>query len=196
MVGEHAVRRAPDWSRDGKLLIYWARGNEDTGADLWYLKPKAGGEVYEPTTYLRTAADERIAVFSPDGRYVAYVSNESGRGEIYVRPFPEGTGKWQVSINGGTQPRWRKDGSELFYVQEDQLIAVSVSTVRGFSSGTPKLLFRDRWLRSPFPKQRYDVSADGLAFVLREEAELDAGKRPAIRVVQNWFAEFKAREQD
>ncbi len=196
LVGEHAVRRAPDWSRDGKLLIYWARGNEDTGADLWYLKPKAGGEVYEPTTYLRTAADERIAVFSPDGRYVAYVSNESGRGEIYVRPFPEGTGKWQVSINGGTQPRWRKDGSELFYVQEDQLIAVSVSTVRGFSSGTPKLLFRDRWLRSPFPKQRYDVSADGLAFVLREEAELDAGKRPAIRVVQNWFAEFKAREQD
>ena len=196
LAGEDTVGRAPDWSRDGKFLIYWARRSEDTGGDLWYLKPKAGGEGYEPTPYLRTAADERIPVFSPDGRYVAYVSSESGRSEIYVRPFPEGGGKWQVSINGGTQPRWRRDGKELFYVEEDQLMAVSVSTAQGFSPGTPKLLFRDRWLRSDFPKQMYDVSADGQRFVLREAVEGASDKPPAIRVVMNWYEEFRDREKD
>ena len=196
LVGEDAGERAPDWSRDGKFVIYWARQSEYTGDDLWYLKPKAGGEGYEPTPYLRTAADERNPVFSPDGRYVAYVSSESGRSEIYVRPFPEGGVKWQVSISGGTQPRWRRDGKELFYVEEDQLMAVSVSTAQGFSWGTPKLLFRDRWLRSSFPKQRYDVSAAGRRFVLTEEVEGESGKRTAIRVVENWYEEFRDREQD
>ena len=170
--------------------------NEDTGADLWYLKPKAGGEGYEATPYLTTAADETIPVFSPDGRYVAYVSSESGRSEIYVRPFPEGGGKWQVSITGGMQPRWRSDGQELFYVEDDQLMVVSVSTVQGFSPGTPKLLFRDRWLRSSYQKQRYDVSADGQRFVLTERVEDESGQRPTIRVVQNWYEEFRDRERD
>ena len=194
--GEDAGGMAPDWSRDGEFVIYSARQGEDTGDDLWFLKPKAGREGYEPTPYLRTAADERIPVFSPDDRYVAYVSSESGRSEIYVRPFPEGRGKWQVSINGGTQPRWRRDGKELFYVEEDQLMAVSVSTAQDFSWATPKLLFRDRWLTSSFPKQRYDVSADGQRFVLREEVEGESGKRPAIRVVENWYEGYRDREQD
>ena len=184
-----------DWSRDGKYLLY-SQSDRETGSDLWYLKSKAGGEGYEPTPYLRTAADERIPVFSPDDRFVAYVSSESGRSEIYVRPFPEGRGKWQVSINGGTQPRWSRDGKELFYVEGDQLMAVSVSTAQGFSPGTPKLLFRDRWLRSSYPKQRYDVSADGRRFVLREAVEGASDKPPAIRVVQNWYEEFRDREQD
>ena len=194
LVGEDAGERGADWSRDGKFLIYRARRSEDTGVDLWYLKSKAGGEGYEPVPYLRTAADETVPVFSPDGRYVAYVSSESGRNEIYVRPFPEGGGKWQVSINGGTQPRWRRDGKELFYVEEDQLKAVSVSTAQGFSPGTPKLLFRDRWLRG-FAKQQYDVSADGRRFVLREAVEGASGKPPAIRVVMNWYEEFRGREE-
>ncbi len=184
-----------DWSRDGKYLLY-SQSDRETGSDLWYLKSKAGGEGYEPTPYLRTAADERIPVFSPDDRFVAYVSSESGRSEIYVRPFPEGRGKWQVSINGGTQPRWSRDGKELFYVEGDQLMAVSVSTAQGFSPGTPKLLFRDRWLRSSYPKQRYDVSADGRRFVLREAVEGASDKPPAIRVVMNWYEEFRDREQD
>ena len=192
--GEDTEGRAPDWSRDGKFVIYWASRSEDTGPDLWYLKRNAGGEGYESAPYLRTTADERIPVFSPDGRYVAYVSSESGRNEIYVRPFPEGGGKWQVSINGGTQPRWRRDGRELFYVEEDQLMAVSVSTAQGFSPGTPKLLFRDRWLRIGSGKQQYDVSAAGRRFVLREAVEGASDKPPAIRVVQNWFAEFKDRQ--
>ena len=191
LVDEDPGERAPDWSRDGKFVIY-----EDTLDDLWYLKPKAGGEGYEPVPYLRTTADERIPVFSPDGRYVAYVSSQSGRSEIYVRPFPEGGGKWQVSINGGTQPRWRRDGRELFYVEGDQLMAVSVSTAQGFSPGTPKLLFRDRWLRSGPPKQRYDVSADGRRFVLTEAVEGASDKPPAIRAVMNWYEEFRDREQN
>ncbi len=192
--GEDAAGTTPDWSRDGKFVIYM--GRRSGGADLWYLRPKAGGDGYESVPYLRTAADERIPVFSPDGRYVAYVSSESGRREIYVRPFSEGGGKWQVSINGGTQPRWRRDGRELFYVEGDQLMAVSVSMAQGFSPGTPKPLFRDRWLRSTRPDQLYDVSADGQRFVLREAVEGASDKPPAIRVVQNWYEEFRNREQD
>jgi Tol biopolymer transport system component/predicted Ser/Thr protein kinase len=196
LAAEEHGGRSPDWSRDGKFVIYHTTRGEDTGEDLWYLKPKASGEGYEPTPYLTTEAAEQIPVFSPDGRYVAYVSGESGRREIYVRPFPEGGGKWQISTNGGAQPRWRRGGGELFYVEEDQLMAVSVSTAQGFSPGTPKLLFRDRSLRSPFPKQQYDVSADGQRFVLIGEVEGESSKPAAVRVVQNWFAEFKNRKQN
>ena len=196
LLAEASVGMAPDWSHDGKFVIYWAWQVGDTGGDLWFLKPKADGKSHEATPYLKTAADDRIPVFSPNGRYVAYVSSESGRHEVYVRPFPEGEGKWLVSINGGAQPRWSRDGEELFYVEEDQFMAVSVSTADGFSLGAPKPLFRDRWLTSTFLKQRYDVSSDGERFVLREEVEAESGKRPAIRVVENWFAGFQDREQD
>jgi Tol biopolymer transport system component/predicted Ser/Thr protein kinase len=193
---EHPEARAPDWSRDGQFLMYWTRQSEDTGNDLWYLKPRASGEGYEPTPYLRTAADERVPVFSPDGRYVAYVSDESGRLEIYVRPFPEGGGKYLVSNNGGTQPRWSRDGKELFYVEEDKLMAVPVSTDQRFTRGTPKLLFRSSWLRSNYPKQRYDISADGQRFVLREAVEATLYTPRVIHVVLNWYDEFRDREQD
>jgi hypothetical protein len=81
-------------------------------------------------------------------------------------------------------------------LEEDQLMAVSVSMAQGFSPAIPKLLFRDQWLRSEFPKQRYDVSADGRRFVLREAVEGASDKPPAIRVVQNWFEEFRDRGQD
>ncbi len=78
---------------------------------------------------------EWVAQFSPDGRFVAYCSNESGQYEVQVQPFPEGRGKWQVSTSGGGQPRWSKDGKELFYVEGDMLIAVAVRTTPSFSSG-------------------------------------------------------------
>ena len=190
---------APEWSPDGRFLIFqWQSEDteEATQRDLWYVEPKAGGEGSEPVLYLRTEADEAIPVFSPDGRYVAYVSDESGRMEIYVRPFPEGGGKWQTSTNGGTQPRWPRDSKELFYVEGEKLMAVPVSTAQGFSQGTPKLLFRNRMLESPFPNHRYDVLADGSRVVLRDVVGGESDKPPAIRVVQNWYEEFRDREQD
>ena len=100
-----------DWSRDGKYLLYHTVDPE-TGFDLWYLEGNEDGSGWEPHPFLQTPFNEHAAKFSPDGRYVAYVSNESGQNEIYVRPFPEGEGKSTVSSNGGRQPRWSRDGTQ------------------------------------------------------------------------------------
>jgi hypothetical protein len=125
---------------------------------------------------------------------LAYASDESGRYEIYVRPFPHGAGKWQVSVNDGMQPRWRSDGSELFYLEGTTLTAVSVSTGEGFTQGQPQALFESPDLLSA--GVGYDVSADGQRFVttaLVEDNEESAP--PAIRIVQNWYEEFRDPEQ-
>ena len=117
--------------------------------------------------------------------------------EVYVRPFPEGSGKWQVSVNGGTQPHWRRNGGELFYVEESTLMAVSVSTEQGFILGQPERLFESEDLRrNDYASPQYDVSADGQRFLTTTPAEDENAPKPSIRVVQNWFAEFKDREQD
>ena len=184
----------PDWSHDGKHLAYHETGT-DTKRNIWYLKP--GGDGFEPTVFLSTPANEAAAKFSPDGRYLAYASDESGRVEVYVRPFPEGSGKWHVSVNGGTQPHWRRNGGELFYVEESTLMAVSVSTEQGFILGQPERLFESEDLRrNDYASPQYDVSADGERFLTTTPAEDANASPPSIRVVQNWFAEFKYREQD
>ena len=183
-----------DWSPDGKYLLYSVNG-EETAWDLWYLKRKEDGSGFEPVPFLQTSFSERAAKFSPDGRFVAYVSDESGRNEVYVRPFPGGDGKWQVSGNGGTQVRWSKDGKELFYVERDTLMAVAVATTPSFTSGAVTRLFQDADLLG-VEAPRYDVSGDGRRFVLREPVAGTEEKPPSIHIVQNWYEEFRDREQD
>ena len=181
-----------DWSSDGRYILYHRRDPE-TGYDLWYLQRKDDNSGYEPVPFLQTPFRELAANLSPDGQFVAYVSDESGRYEVYVQRFPGGGGKQLVSSNGGGQPRWRRDGKELFYVARRTLLAVDVTTMPNFSMGSPRELFESEGLNSP-TVQYYDVSADGQRFILRELMEVDD---PAvIRVVQNWFAEFRDREQD
>ena len=107
--------QASDWSRDGKHIIAAVRG-EETRFDIWRLERTESGE-WESHVFLETEFDEGEAKLSPDGRYIAYVSGESGQAEIYVQPFPSGGRKVTVSTNGGVQPRWSRDGSELFYVE-------------------------------------------------------------------------------
>ena len=143
---------------------------------------------------MQTPSKEGRSRLSPDGRFVAYVSNESGRYEVYVRPFPGGDGKWQVSGNGGTQPRWSHDGKELFYVEGDTLMAVAVATTPSFTSGAVTRLFQDASL--PGTVHRYDVSADGRRFVLTEPVGGAEEKPPSIHIVENWYEEFKDRQQD
>ena len=123
-----------DWSQDGRFLLYSTQ-NPKTASDIWAL-PMMGER--KPFAVLQSTFDEIQGQFSPDGRWLAYASNESGRYEIYVRTFPEAGGKWQVSAAGGMQPRWRRDGRELFYVAPDtRLMAVPLRltpeahTVRG-----------------------------------------------------------------
>ena len=124
----------------------------------------------------------------------AYSSNESGQFEVYVRPYPEGGGRSTVSSNGGQQPRWSDDGKELFYVEGETILAVSVKTSPEFSVGSATRLFEHSSLTRSFYPQ-YDVSADGQRFLLAAPVEAD-GVDPSIRVVQNWFEEFRERGQE
>ena len=127
-----------DWSRDGRLILF-ADQNPETGWDLWVL-PLEGEK--KPVPYLQTEFAEVMGQFSPDGRWVAYASNESGRSEIYVQPYPADGGKWQVSTDGGIQPRWRADGKELFYLTaDDRVMAAEIEAGETFQPGVPHMLF-------------------------------------------------------
>ncbi len=181
-----------DWSRDGKHLLY-AVVDPDNSGDLWYFQRKEDG-AWEPHAFLQTPFWERTPRLSPDARFVAYSSNESGQFEVYVRPFPEGGGRSTVSSNGGQQPRWSDDGKELFYVEGDAMLAVTVTTSPEFSVGPVTRLFEHPSLTRSFYPQ-YDVSADGQRFLLAAPVQED-GAEPSIRVVQNWFEEFRGRQQE
>jgi hypothetical protein len=117
---------------------------------------------------------------------VAFVSNESGGPEIYVRQFPSGANRVQISNHGGIAPRWRQDGKEIFYVEQHNLMAATVATHPVFSSSTPIRLFQNAALPN------YDVSSDGKRFIVMEKPP--AGSPLTIHVVQNWFEEFSPRQ--
>ena len=186
-----------DWSRDGKYLLY-DKTDPETGRDLWYLERGEDGGGWEPHPFLQEPSLQSEPKFSPNGRYVAYVSDESGQPEVYVQPFPEGGRKVTVSDSGGSLLRWSRDGEELFYVEGEKLMAVAVSTEEVFSAGLPTELFEHAGLRSSLNYPNYDVSLDGQRFILPEPVGYDETEAPqaTIRVVQNWFAEFKDRQQD
>ncbi len=182
------------WLNDGQSLVY-ARARGLFGfADIWYATRREDG-VFERKEFLSTPAAESIPTPSPDGRYLAYVSDESGRDEVYIRQFPDGSGKRQVSLNGGTQPTWRRDGRELFYVEGASLMAVEVSTEGGLTLGRPQRLFDSEDLRSFSRHAEYDVSPDGERFLTTAPADDEAGDGSVIRVVQNWYEQFRDREQ-
>jgi hypothetical protein len=172
--------RPTDWSRDGRFLLYTVF-DPKTGNDLWLL-PLDGDR--KPRPYLQTPFSESQGQFSPDGRWVAYTSNESGRPQVYVQPFPAAGGKWQISTAGGVQPRWRGDGKELFYIGLDRkLMAVEVKTGAKSEAGIPKPLFKLRVLPSPIIT-RYTAAADGKRFLI--STAIDQESDSAFHVVLNW----------
>jgi Tol biopolymer transport system component len=182
-----------DWSRDGRFLIYSHVGGG--GMDLSVL-PLDGGAPKAPIPYLKTEFFESQGRFSPDGRFVAYNSNQSGRNEIYVQPFPDPSkGKWQVSRGGGTAPRWRRDGKELFYISADsKMMAAEVSLTPTFSARVPKALFTVPILGggAPVNTTRYDVTADGQKFLITSlTTESTGAPSPPFTVVLNWQAGLK-----
>ena len=191
LVGTPLSQRPLDWSPDGKHLLYTVRDPEN-GPDLWYLERKQDSSGFDSMPFLQTPFSERAPRFSPDGRFVVYQSDKSGRNEIYVRTFPDGENDWPVSTNGGVRPRWSHSGEELFYVEGDTLVAAPVSTKPTFTTGATTSLFQHASFGSPGPG--YDVSADGRRFVVVETLEPVEADPPSIRVVQNWFAEFKDRQ--
>ena len=137
------------WSPDGNSIVYLDM-DPTTSADLWML-PLSGGRKLSPL--LHTAFNESHGQISPDGKWLAYQSNETGRSEVYVQPFPGGAGKWQVSTNGGSFPRWRGDVRELFYMSgltSGKMMAVDIkSSGSTFEAGTPKELFDSPFIGFP-----------------------------------------------
>jgi hypothetical protein len=122
---------------------------------------------------------------SPDGRWIAYSSLESGRWEIYVQSFPQLTGKWQVSVNGGGDPAWRRDGKEMYFLEGTKIMALEVkASPSGFEAGTPKLLFDSHVASVGLRRNRYVVSGDGKRFLV--STALGESKAPPIEVILNW----------
>jgi len=192
-----------DWSSDGQYLVYNATPGPDSPegeeGGIWYHERGPDGSLSEATPFLLTPDGENAPQFSPNGRFVAYTSNESGQFEVYVRPFPPAPGKWQVSTAGGIVATWSADGRELFYVEQAgvaALMAVSVSTQAGFVSEEPTRLFESPDLRGGTARRHYDVFPDGQRFVTSGGVQTSDGEAPqTIRIVQNWYEEFRAREQ-
>ena len=193
LVGTQVQEDTPEWSLDGRYLIYNLT-RPGTRRDLVYHERQQNGSLGEAVMFLQTEFAEAAPKFSPDSRFVVYTSDESGRFEVYVGSFPDGIGKRQISSGGGTQPRWSRDGKEIFYVERDTLMAVGVTTTPSFSTESPQVLFDHPGLIAGGVDPRYDVASDGRRFVLRETLQGD--KPISIHVVQNWFAEFKDRQTD
>ena len=158
-----------DWSPDGKLIVYWT-SDAKTAGDIWAI-PAAGEK--KPIAILQTMFDERNPQVSPDGKWIAYSSNETGRSEIYIRSFPEGPAKIQVSVNGGVYPRWRHDGKELFFMNLISIGEMMASDIRTSGSSiqreVPHRLFQSLFVSSMHPGgqyQAYSVTGNGQRFLI------------------------------
>jgi eukaryotic-like serine/threonine-protein kinase len=179
-----------DWSWDGRFIVY-RENDPKVGGDLWVL-PLFGDR--KPFPFQRTSFSETNARFSPDNRWVAFDSDESGRREVYVRRFEGSAEKWPVSTAGGTQPCWRRNGKELFYLSVDsKIMAVPVKMGDTFEAGIPRPLFRIDSVMGidAVGASEYDVTADGERFLV-SMADAEARSLP-ITVVVNWTAELRPK---
>jgi Tol biopolymer transport system component len=169
-----------DWSADGRYIAYTDRFSAASN-DIWVL-PLFGDR--KPFPVALTVFTETSAAFSPDGRWIAYVTNEAGQANVYVQSFPEAKGKYQVSRDGGARPIWRGDGKELFYLGPDgALMAVSIDTSRGFDASVPRTLFTTDALNNQ--NMVYAVTKDGMRFLVNARPQQPAAP---VTVVVNWMA--------
>ena len=180
-------------SLDGRYLVF-VRTTSETLEDIWYLLLDGRAA---PSPLLETPARETMPALSPDGRYLAYMSNESAEWEIYTMEFPGGERKRRVSVDGGTSPRWLGQGGELIYLQEGTVMSVPLSLDPTLSLGTPDMLFETvGMLLEPSSDPRtaylplYDVTPEGSRFLMFQSLQ-PGPEGQKIRVIQNWFAEFK-----
>lgn len=191
--GFEIYQKPSSWSPDGKTLAFVLQ-NPETGLDIWTLSSQG-----KAAPFLKTRYSETFPEFSPDGRWLAYVSDESNRSEVYVRPFPGPGRPVQISAGGGVEPGWSRDGKEIYYLWDSQFLAARISFGNGgLKAERPSVLFepsRRRFVSSPI--RSWDVSVDGRFLMPRgpEEAALRAiieEFSPAeIQLVQNWFDELR-----
>jgi serine/threonine-protein kinase len=177
------------WSPDGTTLVFSAY---ESGFDLWTLRMDENDRPGSPEPFLETRFNESDATFSPDGRWLAYMSDESGRWEVYVSPFPEGDGKWQVSTAGGRFPIWARNTRQLFYRHGDKMMIVSYSSsADAFIAEPPLELFAVPTVEDE-AHETYDVTPDGKRFlVLIPEEDSEGPATDHAILVLNWFDEIK-----
>jgi Tol biopolymer transport system component len=172
-----------DWSKDGRFILFSVDG-ANSRRDVWALSVADR----KATPWQQTPVFEAGAQFSPDGKWIAYISDESGRFELYVQPFPGPGGKWQISKGGGLPARWRADGRELFYVSFDRkLMAVDVKAGDTFENAVPRVLFESRI--KVYPGWQFDVTPDGQRFLI--DSDLVEASSAPITLVLNWTAGVK-----
>ena len=172
------------WSPDGKLLAFYEI-HPTTGADIWVLSLEGARE---PELIIGTEFYEWGPVFSPDGRWIAYISDKDGKFQVYVQPYPAMDRVWQISDDFGEEPIWSPKGDELFYRNGDKWMVVSISTEPDFSAGTPQVLFEGPY--NNVPGISYDVAPDGQRFLVLQP-EYDDSQVRELHVVLNWFEELK-----
>jgi eukaryotic-like serine/threonine-protein kinase len=179
-----SYKTANDWTPDGKSLVYM---NLISYPSLWVHDFSPGKSDYQ---LLKTSFAEAEAKFSPDGHWLSYTSEETGRSEVYVVPYPGLNGKWQVSTNGGAQARWRKDGKELIFVSpEGKLMSAAVSAAAGtFKAETPKPLFESRIVTTTRDVWQYDMTPDAQKFIINSRME---HSQEPITLYANWPAEVR-----
>jgi len=185
-------QRPSSFSADGKVLAY-TEVHPQTGLDIWTVR--MDGSPRQPEPFLRTASQEDLPVFAPDGRWLAYRSNESGRMEVYVAKFPGAAIKRQISVEGGDQPLWSPDGKQMFYINGNRIMSVDLNTESGMNPTKPRTLFERTFSMSSGDAgvvgHIYAVFPDGKRFLFVENAA-----RPEVRelkVILNWFTELQRR---
>jgi Tol biopolymer transport system component len=173
------------WTPDGGTILYLEAATK--GTELWGV-PVAGER--KPFPYLQNGFNLTNPQLSPDGRWVAYASNESGRNEVYVQSFPTPSAKAQVSLEGGNQPRWRRDMKELFYTASDRrLMAVPITVGAALTPGPPAVLFETHLLDTTLTSSsQYDVAPDGQRFLMNVAKQTAA---VPVTVVLNWPSSLK-----
>jgi Tol biopolymer transport system component len=184
------------WSPDGQALAFLQVSSSATGFDIWVLRmgvPSGGsGQAHKAELLLKTPSNEAAPRFSPDGRWLAYASDESGRYEVYVQPYPGPGGKWQISTEGGKEPVWNRNGRELFYRSGNKMMAVDIATRPSFAVGKARMLFEGQYLPTRQTIPNYDVSPDGQRFLMVKKIEQEQTATQIV-VIQNWFEELKQK---
>jgi len=194
--GEHVYPNCImcDVTADEALLVCARQEPGQWNWDIYIVPAESDGS--DATRIVSTDATDWWPRLSPNGKYLAYVSNETGRDEVFVTTFPNPTTRWQISTEGGEWPRWRKGGREIIYTTRVAIMAAAVTSEAGFSVGPPTKLFdrpvvnwSSRWADG------WDVTADGQTFYMHRRSVSDSDVDPAIVIVQNWFAEFAGSAQ-
>jgi serine/threonine-protein kinase len=184
---------ATTWTPDGKTLLYSTRSTPGPEAGIWTLSLDGRAGENKPQPFLQSGFVDANPQLSPDGRWVAYQSNESGKAEVYVRPFPGPGGKVAISTQGGGNPRWSRAGRELFYQDlKNRILSVEVQTSPAFQAGQPQALFELHGDPALGPNLLWDVAPDGKRFLVSKPSETQAAGTK-LQVVENWFEELHRR---